>query len=319
MLVGQDIAAAALMDQGGPLFQRFPGVKNAGQYLVLHFDKGFGLLDLLPGLGGHQGHGVPQIVGHVAHGDQGVPVLLQMAHLKGAGDVLRGEDGVDAGHRPGRAGVDREHPRPGMLGAQGGAHQHSVDLDVVGILAVAQDLFGHIHPVGPLAHAGDRRRLEVPAVLPDQPGGQLDGVDDLLIAGAAADIVADGEGDLVPGGIGIAVDEGLAAQDHAGDAEAALYRAGLAKGIDIDLTLPLTQSFDREDLLSLKFGDLLDAGLDGGSIHQNGTGAAGALVAAVLDGGEFQVPAQDVDELAVLRDGYGLAVDVQSEHLSCLL
>lgn len=52
--------------------------------------------------------------------------------------------------------------------------------------------------------------------LPEDPGGQEHGVLDLLVAGAAADIVAQGEADLLPAGVRAGVDQALGAHDHTG-------------------------------------------------------------------------------------------------------
>ena len=61
--------------------------------------------------------------------------------------------------------------------------------------------------------------------------GQLDRLDDLHVAGAAAEVVAQGVPDLLGRGIGVDVEQRLGRHDHAGDAEAALHGPGQHEGL----------------------------------------------------------------------------------------
>ena len=61
---------------------------------------------------------------------------------------------------------------------------------------------------------------------------QGDGVDNFLVTGAAADIIADGRGYLYPVRPGIGINECLAAHDHTGNTEATLHGPGFSEGID---------------------------------------------------------------------------------------
>ncbi len=119
-----------------------------------------------------------------------------------------------------------------------------------GYWPVPSHLLLHVQPVDPAAHlpvvGGGLRQLP----LPENLSRQQDAVDDLHIAGAAADVVADGEGRLLPGGIGIHVQQPLGGDHHAGDAEAALDGPRLAEGEGVDLLFPIGQALHREDGLA---------------------------------------------------------------------
>ncbi len=60
-------------------------------------------------------------------------------------------------------------------------------------------------------------------------GGVLNGLDDVLVAGAAADVAADAEADLVLGRLRVLLQQPVRADDHPGRAEAALQAVHLAE------------------------------------------------------------------------------------------
>ena len=316
VLVGQQIPGP--VDQGGVGQHGLPGAADHGQLLIVHLHQRLGLGQDLRRLRRHQADGVPQVVGDVPHGDHGVPVLHQMAHLVLPGDVVRRKDAHHAGQGPGLLRVDGQHPGPGILGPDGAAVDHAVQIDVVGIDAGAGDLLLHVHPGHPLAQGpvgGERRHL----ALAEQLCRQQDAVDDLHIPGAAADVVADGVGRLLPGGIWIRVQQSLGAHHHAGDAEAALDRPRHAEGVGVDLLFKIAQSLHRDDGLALQLVGLGDAGLGGLAVDQHRAGAAGALAAAVLHAGEMQGIPQIAQQLLVLFHCHGLAVHGKMCHGLILL
>ena len=61
-------------------------------------------------------------------------------------------------------------------------------------------------------------------------GGGEDGVDDRLVAGAAADVAGDRVDHVVAARVGIGVEQGLGGDDHAGGAEAALGGEAVGEG-----------------------------------------------------------------------------------------
>ena len=130
--------------------------------------------------------------------------------------------------------------------------------------------------------------------------------------------MADGHLDLVLGGVGHLVDEGRARHDHAGDAEAALHGSHRAEGVDEGLLLLVRQALHGHDVAAVGQARGEDARLGGAVVHEHGAGAAGALGAAVLDGGEPEVVAQVAQERLVARDDLLLAVDGEAVLGGCL-
>ena len=126
-------------------------------------------------------------------------------------------------------------------------------MDVVGVLGHAQSLGRSVHPGQVLPHPAGEVLVGDGLPLPEDPGGQEHGVLDLLVAGAAADIVAQGEADLLPAGVRAGVDQALGAHDHTGGAEAALDRAAVGEGIGVHVLLPLGEALAGDDAPALHF------------------------------------------------------------------
>ena len=316
VLMGQQISGP--VDRGRVRQHGLPGAADHGQLLIVHSHHGLGPLQGLLILRRHQADGVPQVVGDVPHGDHGVPILHQMAHLVLARDVCGGEDPHHAGQGPCLLRVDGQHPGPGILGPDGAAVDHAVQIDVVGVDAGAGDLFLHVHPGDPGAQGPVLRRRGHLA-LAEELRRQQYRVDDLHIAGAPADVVADGVGRLLPGGGRIRVQQPLGAHHHAGDAEAALDRPRHAEGVGVDLLFKVRQALHGDDVLPLQLVRLGDAGLGGPAIDQHRAGAAGALAAPVLHPGEVQGVPQVAQQLLVFFHGHGLAVHSKVRHSWFLL
>ena len=315
VLVCLDVVLVLLKHQRCVRCSGLRRVVDGREHLILHLHQLLGGLQGLLVPGTDQGHGVPQIVGDLAHADQGGLVLFQMAHVDLAGDVLLGQDAHHAGQGLGGADVDGQDPGPGVPAAHRAAIAHPVHIHVVGVLAGAQHLFLHVQPLDPAAHfpvvGGGLRQLPFPENL----GRQQDAVDDLHIAGAAADVVADGEGGLLPGGIGIHVQQPLGRDDHAWDAEAALNGSRLAEGEGIHLLFPIGKALHRENGPPLQPVGLGDAGLGGLAVDEDVAGAAGALAAPVLNGCQVQGIPQKADELLIFFHGHALPVNGEGCHV----
>ena len=312
-LVGQDVAAA--VDKRRALLHSRMRVKNRRLDVILHPDELFGLLDGLQALAAHEGDGVAQVMRVAENRDQGVPVMLDVADLVFARDVGRRHHAHDARHLFGRARVDGAHDRARVGSPDSRAVEHAGQVNVVGVHAGAQHLLAHVDAVHMLAaHAGDRRNVGDLAAAPLDLGRDLDRVDDLLVARAAAIVVAQGKGDLVAGRIQVLVQKCLGAQHHARDAEAALHGAGLAEGIDIELLLVVGQALDRLHGLAVHARQLLHAALGWLAVDQHRAGAAGTLRAAVLDRLEPQLMPEHVHQALVGLRGVGYAVDRQGIH-----
>ena len=269
-----------------------PGLDNVAhglQRLVIDLYELLGLLERRLVLGNHQHDGVTHAAGDIALGDHDVPVLDKVADLVDR-HVLGAQDAHHAGQGLGLGGVDGKHASARILGAHGAGigQTRLIELvDVIGILALAEHLLADVDTEGALAHAVVVTALQVFVDLlfaAEYRSGQRNALDNLFVAGAAADVAADGVLDLLLGGLGVLGDERRARHDHAGDAKAALHGAHGAKGVHKGLAHVLGQALDGHDVTTGGKGGGQHARLDGRTVHMDGTGAAGALGAAVLGG-----------------------------------
>ena len=300
-------------------------VANGRELLVLDLDELLCALEGLAVLGDHKRDGVADAAGDVALRDHDVPVLNEVAHLVD-GHVGGGEDAHDAGQGAGFLGVDGHDAGTRVLGADGrgdGQAREFALVEVVGVLAGAQNLRADVGAEDLLADAVALAGLDggVDGLLAAQDGrGLLYADDDALIARAAADVAANGLGDLRGGRVGAAADERRSREHHARDAEAALDGAGGAEGVDERLALLLAQALDRRDRVADRELGGEDAGLDGAVVDDDGAGAAGALGAAVLHAREVKVVAQVTQDGLVLAGDVLLAVDEEAVFLchSCV-
>lgn len=122
--------------------------------------------------------------------------------------------------------------------------------------------------------------------VPDGFGGGQDGVYHLFIAGAAAQIGGERFFHLVPGRVGVLVDEGIGLHHNAGDAKAALHPAAGHKCVGIDVLAILAQPFDGGHRAAVYFGHGDDAGQYRFAVQVYGASAAGGLWGAAILGRE---------------------------------
>ena len=207
MLVGLYVVLVSLKYQRRIGGHGLGGVVYGWQYLVFHLHQLLGLLQRLPVMGAHQSDGIAQIVGDLPYRNQRGLILLDMAHVILAGHILGRQHAHHAGQRLRLGSVDGQHPGPGIGGADGAAVAHAGHIDVVGVLAVALHLFRHVNAVDTAAHLVVVLRRPGQLALPEILGRQHNAVNDFHIAGAAADVVANGKAALVPGRVGIHVNE----------------------------------------------------------------------------------------------------------------
>ena len=269
-----------------------PGLDNVThglQRLVIDLNELLGLLECRLVLGDHQHDGVTHAAGDIALGDHDVPVLDKVADLVDW-HVLGAQDAHHAGQGLGFRGVDGEHTGARILGAHGAGvgQTRLIELvDVVGILALAEHLLAHVDTEGALAHTVVIAALQILVDLlfaAKHRSGQRDAFDNLFVASAAADVAADGVLDLLLGGLGILGDQRCTCHDHAGDTKTALHGAHGAKGVHKCLAHVLGQALNGHDVATGGKSGGQHARLDGGAIHMDGAGAAGALGAAILGG-----------------------------------
>ena len=245
--------------------------------------------------------------------DHDRPVLVDDADPQLAGDVGGGEHGLHAGVGEGAAGVDGEDVGPGVVGELERGVEHAVDPDVVDVAAVAEgELVGLVlHPGGADAALGEGHGH----LVGDE---RLDGVEDLHVPGAAAQVGAEVAGRLVAGeralGGGL-VEQGLGAHEDARGAEAALQGAGGGEGVGEAVALVVAEPLEGGDRPAR---DPLEAGLArdlGLAVDEHG--AATALArrrAAVLRRGQVELVAQGREEVGMVpADRHLLPVDGEGD------
>ena len=312
VLVGEQVAP--VLNLGGVGGHGLPHREDGGQGLILHLHQGLGLVEDLPALGGDENDGVPPEVDLSPHGDQDPLVLLQVAHLLLAGQVGGGDHLHHPGKRGGLTYVHGLDDGPGVLAAHRAAVEHAGQMEVVGVRCGTQGLCLGVHPMEGLAHLAGKGEAGHLGVFPEEPGGQEDRILDFLIPRAAADVVAQGELDLLPAGVGVLVQKALGAHHHARGAEAALHRPAVGEGVGVHVLLPVGEALAGHHRLALHFGGALDAGLGGLPVDEDGAGAAGPLLTAVLYAGEPQLLPEEVDELFLPVGGHGFAVYLERKH-----
>ena len=287
--------------------QRGHHIYHCRQHFVVHLDQLGGVPGLVVGLRDHHRDLVADVadlalrhagVRRLFHrlgvdvGDQ--PAAGQAADL-GRGEILAGEyrhhprrlqrlvlfDRLDfrvrvrRAHEAGVALVRQGH----VVGVSAGAGEKTVIL-----LALDRHADGiHVTHDGPLLHF---RR------------GGLHRLDDIVIAGAAAQIAVEFGADGLLGGVGMVVHQVDGAHHHARGAEAALQAMMLAKRLlhRMQRAIGLGQAFDGDDIGALCLHRQDVAAFHRATVQVNGAGAALTGVAADVSAGEAQVFADVVDQ-----------------------
>src|SRR3972149_1370098 len=115
-------------------------------------------------------------------------------------------------------------------------------------------------------------------------GGVLNGLDDLEIAGAAAEVADDGLPNLVFAGIGLLAQQPPCEHDQPWGAEPALHGARLHKRFLnlVEIAIAAAHALNGQDLLVLGFDREVEAGIDGLTVDEHGAGAALAFLAGAL-------------------------------------
>jgi len=146
--------------------------------------------------------------------------------------------------------------------------------------------------------------------------GFLDRVDDVLIAGAAAEIAIERVADFLLGGVGVAFEELAGSHDHAGGAEAALEAVlvpeSLLDGVEVAIG---GEAFDGDDVAAVGLDREHGAAFDDFAVKGDGACAADGRLAADVGAGEAGDFAKVVDEEHARFDFIGVrfAVDGQGD------
>src|SRR5579859_338858 len=129
-----------------------------------------------------------------------------------------------------------------------------------------------------------------------------DRLDDLVVAGAAAEIAHHPVFDLVLAGVRVAVQQRFRRHDLARRADAALEAAVIDEGLLQRMQLlALGHALDRGDPRAVHLHGQRDAGGDEAAVEQHGAGATDADAARLLGAGEAEVVAQQIDQRAPRR------------------
>ena len=265
----QDVAVGAPHGDrrvGGDRRQR---VGDRRQDVVLDVDQLGGRPRLLARLGDDDGEHVAGERRAPADGDHHRPVLVDDPDAQLAGDVGGGEHGDDAVGGGGAGGVDGDDVGAGVGGEVQGGVEHPGHAEVVDVAAVAErQLLGLVLGAGltDAAAEGDLERLAL--------GDRLDGVEDLDVAGAAAQVGAEMRRHGVPVEVGaLLVDLRLGAHHDAGDAEAALQPATGGEGARRTVALGVVEALQRRDVLAGDLVERLRAADDRLAVDEHGAAA----------------------------------------------
>src|SRR6266540_4212126 len=150
-------------------------------------------------------------------------------------------------------------------------------------------------------------------------GGPLDGLDDVVVAGAAAEVALQPVTDLGLRGPRVALEELGGRHDHARRAEAALKPVLLPEAFldGVELAV-LGHPLDGLDLRPLALDGQERAGLHGLSVQVDGAGAALARVAAHVRAGESRELPDVVDEEEAGLDVMRVLGSVDGHRDGCL-
>ncbi len=135
-------------------------------------------------------------------------------------------------------------------------------------------------------------------------GGERDRLDDLGVAGAAADVAGDRLDDLGARRSGIAREQRVRGQDHRRRAVAALHAVRLAERIlhGRELARPGRHALDGGDGVAVGLHREHQAGAHRRAVDQHGAGAAHAVLAAGMRAGEPQPLAQAIEQARARLD-----------------
>ena len=192
-----------------------------------------------------------QAIGDRAHllalGNEARPILVDEADPAAARHVLGGGNRHHAGQSQRLRHVDAFHQRPRMVRQHHGAMQQSRHLDIGKERPRSERELGAAIALQRLADAAVEHRCRQRAV--GMLGGvdQFDGVDDLGIAGAAAQMPVDDAGDLGARERTVLVGQPFGAQHDARRAEAALQTGCRLERVGVKLAFVVGDAFQRHD------------------------------------------------------------------------
>ena len=146
-------------------------------------------------------------------------------------------------------------------------------------------------------------------------GGQCNGLDDLGVAGAAADVAGDGLDDLRARRRGIAGQQRMRGEDHRRRAIAALHAVGLAERVlnGRELARPRRHALDGGDGIAVGLHREHQARAHRRAVDEHGAGTADAVLAAGMRAGEQQPFAQAVEQARARLDLDRVRLSIHAE------
>ena len=306
------------VDLGGVGGERRVGIEEGRQGLVLDLDQRRRRARRAHIVGRHRGEDVADAAHLLALRHEAGPVGVQEAVPPLAGHVGRRDDGAHSGERRGFRRVDAHHPGPRVRGEDERAVQEALALHVghVGLLAEGLAESAVAGERLPDATVFEQRRH-----LAATPGfrHQLHGLDDLRVAGAAAEVPVDRAGDLVTARVRLPVEEVLGPERDPRDAEAALDAAGRGERLRDDLALTGGDALEGQHVAALGTSCLVGAGDERAPVDERQAAAALPLgLAAVLDRGDPAAFPQRVEERlsgrGLDRDGPAVEGEADLSH-----
>ncbi len=278
------------------------------------FDRGTGML---AGVGHHDGQHVARVRRGAADRNHHRPVLVDDAHPQFAGEVGSGEHGAHARRGERGGGVDRHDAGPGMRGEVERGVQQARDADVVDVVALAEGQWCRFVLRAGSADSGSELRIERRAVC-----DRIDGVEDLHVAGAAAEVGTEVRcHPLLGERITLLVDLRLRSHHDARDAEPTLQAAACRERVGEALALGLVDAFERGHR---RAGDLRQVALtrhDRLAIDEHrATTALARRRAAVLRRGDVEFFPQRCEQVGMIpAHGHRRSVDLEGHRLGDLV
>ena len=237
-------------------------------------------------------------------------------------EIGAGQHRVHAGQRPRPRRIDARDPRVRIRRSQDPPVRHPGNLHVTQIPRLPRHLLPRIR--APHRLADDLERAPAPSAgfaraiarSARRGGRRQDGVDDLLVAGAATEVPAQRVSHALGRRRRLLRQERLGRQQHARRAEPALHRAAvderLLQGVE---PFPVGQPLDRRQLAAVGLDRQIRAGTHRRPVDQHRARPAHLHVARALRALELQAIAQDVEQqrLRTHVDLDGPAVEPEAE------
>ena len=220
-------------------------------------------------------------------------------HLR---DVGAGVDGFDAIHLLGGAGIDRGDLAVRDVAALEREVQHAGHLEIIDVGAEALDQARVLAALDALADQFRKNRCGgghgyLACLSAAVFRGVLNGVDDVLIAGAAAEVAGDAVANLLLARRRIVLQQVDRRHDHARRAVAALQAVLFPEALLHRMQLAFRrQPFDRHHRRAVGLHREDRARLRAAAVDEHGARAALAGVAADMRAGEIEMFAQEVHE-----------------------